>query len=205
MDSHSSDGPPRAVLIAALLIAVTGVVAVLVVAAVRQSPSAPDPVVISSVPAPQADSGECDALIGALPDELGDYHRASVVEPAPAGTAAWQADDAGAEPLILRCGLTRPAEFVVGAPLQVVDAVQWFRVGAAGAGNDSVGEAGAGREGAGEGPSQEAGRSTWFAVDRPVYVALTLPTGSGPTPIQLLSATIAETLPDRPIDPGPVG
>lgn len=215
MDSHGSDGPPRAVLIAALLIAVTGVVAVLVVAAVRQGPSAPDPVAISSVPAPQADSGECDALIGALPDELGDYHRASVVEPAPAGTAAWQTDDAGAEPLILRCGLTRPAEFVVGAPLQVVDAVQWFRVGEAGAGNDrvgeagagngSVGEAGAGREGAGEGPGQEAGRSTWFAVDRPVYVALTLPTGSGPTPIQLLSATIADTLPDRPIDPGPVG
>ena len=34
-----------------------------------------------------------------------------------------------------------------------------------------------------------AARSTWFAVDRPVYVALTLPAGSGPTPIQTAVAT----------------
>jgi hypothetical protein len=46
-------------------------------------------------------------------------------------------------------------------------------------------------------------RSTWFAVDRAVYVALTLPSGSGPTPIQTLSDTIAAKLPATPIDPGP--
>ena len=81
--------------------------------------------------------------------------------------------------MILRCGLDRPVEFVVGSPLQVVDPVQWFRV-------------------------VDEERSTWFAVDRPVYVALTLPPGSGPTPIQTISEVIAKSLPAKPIDPAPV-
>ncbi|MDY6998244.1 MAG: DUF3515 domain-containing protein [Actinomycetota bacterium] len=192
MNTQTSDGPPRAVLIAALVVAVGAVVAVLAVAAVQQRQPAPTPVGISMVPAPGADGPDCTALIGALPDALGDYQRAEVIEPAPAGTAAWQPEDGG-EALILRCGLDRPAEFTVGTPIQMVDAVQWFRVGEAGVGENPVGEAGDAAE----------GRSTWYAVDRPVYVALTLPAGSGPTPIQLLSTVIDETLPARPIDPAP--
>jgi hypothetical protein len=182
VNDPTGDGPPRAALIAALVVAVGAVVAVLVVAAVRQKSPTPGPVAVSAVPAPQAESQQCHSLIDALPDDLGDYHRAPLVEPAPAGAAAWQAADGG-EALVLRCGLERPADFVVGAPIQVVDAVQWFRVGEAGAGEDT--------------------RSTWFAVDRAVYVALTLPSGSGPTPIQTLSDTIAATLPATPMHPGP--
>lgn len=60
----------------------------------------------------------------------------------------------------------------------MVDEVNWFRV-------------------------SEGDRITWFAVDRPVYVALTLPEDSGPTPIQELSAAIGAALPTRPIDPAP--
>ena len=204
MNSQTGDGPPKAVLIVALVVAVGAVVAVLAVAAVRQRQPAPEPIAISTVPAPRAESPECGALIGALPDQLGDYQRAPVVEPTPPGTAAWQSD-AGGEALILRCGLDRPAEFVVGAPLQMVDAVQWFRVGETAAGAPGAGETGAAGPATGETAAGEgaAGRSTWFAVDRPVYVALTLPAGSGPTPIQRLSAAIAETLPEQPIDPAP--
>ena len=204
MSSQSGDGPPKPVLIVALVVAVGAVVAVLAVAAVRQRQPAPEPIAISTVPAPRAESPECGALIGALPDQLGDYQRAPVVEPTPPGTAAWQSD-AGGEALILRCGLDRPAEFVVGAPLQMVDAVQWFRVGETAAGAPGAGETGAAGPATGETAAGEgaAGRSTWFAVDRPVYVALTLPAGSGPTPIQRLSAAIAETLPEQPIDPAP--
>ena len=181
MKSQTGDGPPRALLIAALVLAVGAVVAVLVVAAVLQRTPTQAPVVIAGAPAPRADSPECRSLIDALPEQLGDYSRAPVREPAPAGTAAWQAGD-GSEALILRCGLDRPVDFVVGAPLQVVDAVQWFRVA----------------------DQADEGRSTWFAVDRPVYVALTLPSGSGPTPIQVISTAIAEALPATPVDPGPV-
>ncbi|MFB1296759.1 DUF3515 domain-containing protein [Mycobacterium sp. pW049] len=190
MNSQTGDNPPRAVLIAALALAVAGIIGVLVAAFVMQRSPAQDPVAVSGLPAPQADSPECRALLDALPDELGGYRRASLVDPAPPGAAAWQPDEAG-EALILRCGLDRPADFVVGAPLQVVDTVSWFRVDEAGVGEDVADPAG-------------DGRSTWFAVDRPVYVALTLPPGSGPTPIQTLSKTIAETLHPRQPDPAPV-
>lgn len=182
MDSRSGDGPPRGVLIAALVVAVGAVVAVLVVAAVLQRPAGPAPVSVAALPAPQSDGPECRALVDALPERLGDYRRAELVEPAPVGTAAWQLPDGG-EAVILRCGLSRPGEFVVGAPLQMVDAVSWLRVVDAGWAD---------------------GRTTWFAVDRPVYVALTLPAGSGPAPIQALSTAITQSLPERPIDPAPV-
>ncbi len=93
--------------------------------------------------------------------------------------AAWRRGPDG-EPVILRCGLGRPAEFMVGVPLQLVDDVEWFRIA------DPVG-----------------GLTTWVAVDRPVYVALTLPSDSGPAPIQDVSAVISQTLPARAIDPAP--
>jgi Protein of unknown function (DUF3515) len=173
--AETRDGPPRALLIVAIVVAVGAIVGILVVAVVRQSPPGQQTVAIASVPAPKADSAECRALLGALPEQLGDYRRAAAAEPAPSGAAAWTADG---EPIILRCGLDRPAEFVVGSPLQVVDAVQWFELA-------------------------DQGRSTWFAVDRPVYVALTLPQGSGPTPIQVISDVIAKSLPAKPIDPAP--
>ena len=179
MKSETGDGPPRALLIAAILVAVGALVAVLVVAALRRPDAQPVPV--AAVPAPEATSAECDGLIAALPADLGDVPRAPLLDPAPPGAAAWRADGGGGDPIILRCGLDRPAEFVTGAPLQAVDDVQWFQIADAG---DS--------------------RSTWYAVDRAVYVALTLPPDSGPTPIQQISAAIARSLPARAPDPAPV-
>jgi Protein of unknown function (DUF3515) len=187
VDAETRDGPPRALLIAAIVVAAGAIIGILVFAALRQSPPGQQTVAIASVPAPKGDSAECRALLDALPEQLGEYRRAPAAQPAPPGAAAWTADG---EPIILRCGVDRPAEFVVGSPIQVVDAVQWFRVGEAGAGND---------------PAADQGRSTWFAVDRPDYVALTLPQGSGPTPIQEVSDVIAKSLPAKPIDPAPVG
>ena len=175
MDAETRDGPPRALLIAAIVVAAGAIVGILVFAALRQSPPGQQPAAIASVPAPKADSAECRALLDALPDRLGDYRRAPAAEPAPPAAAAWTADG---EPVILRCGLDRPAEFVVGSPIQVVDVVQWFRV-------------------------VDEERSTWFVVDRSVYIALTLPPGSGPTPIQEISRVIAKSLPAKPIDPAP--
>ncbi|WNG94681.1 DUF3515 domain-containing protein [Mycobacterium sp. ITM-2016-00318] len=171
------DGPPRALLIAAIAIAVAAIVAVLVVAVLRQTPTQQEPVPIATVPAPQAGSAECTALMAALPDHLGDYRRAPAAEPAPPGTAAWRAEW-DTDPVILRCGLDRPLDFVVGVPTQVVEPVAWFEL-------------------------TEADRSTWFAVDRPVYIALTLPSGSGPTPIQEISQAISSAMPARPVDPAP--
>ena len=70
----------------------------------------------------------------------------------------------------------------MGSPIQMVDDVEWFRL-------DDTG----------------LGRSTWVSVDRPVYVALTLPNGSGSTPIQTLSEVIGRTMPAIPIRPAPAG
>ncbi|TFV60452.1 DUF3515 domain-containing protein [Mycobacterium sp. PS03-16] len=175
-------------MIAAILVAVAALVVVLGIAAVRQGSPEQRPVAIAAVPAPRADGPECRALLTAVPDLLGDFRRAPTAEPTPAGAAAWQAGP-DTEAIILRCGLDRPVDFVVGAPLQVVDAVSWFRVGEEAA------------PGSRQEPEQT--RSTWYAVDRPVYVALTLPRDSGPTPIQVMSRVLADTMPARPLDPGP--
>jgi Protein of unknown function (DUF3515) len=168
-------GPPRAAFIAALVLAVGTISVILLVAATRHRTT---PVVVAAVPASHAQDPACRQLTGALPQRLGDYTRAQLAQPAPAGAAAWQPAGAG-DPVVLRCGLARPADFVVGSPLQIVDRVQWFEV------------------------SQDQ-RSTWYTVDRAVYVALTLPQGSGPTPIQQLSELIDRILPARPIDPARV-
>lgn len=174
-----ADDPPRVGLIAALVTAIAATGAVLAIAVIHQRPRDPvGPVSLATVPAPHAADPACPALLAALPRQLGDYRRATIAPPAPDGAAAWTADTG--EPVILRCGLERPSGFTLGSPIQAVDQVQWFAV-------------------------RSADRSTWYTVDRPVYVALTLPPGSGPAPIQQLSDLIEITLPAVPIKPAPVG
>lgn len=169
------DGPPRAAIAVALVLGVAAVLTIVVIALNRQPARGPVPV--ATLPAPQATSAECDTLLATAPEDLDGYRRTEILEPAPAGVLAWR-NDAGQFPVIMRCGLDRPADFVVGAPMQVVSDVSWFRVA-------------------------DAGLVSWFVVDRPVYIALTLPENSGPGPIQQLSELIAEVLPVRPIEPGP--
>jgi Protein of unknown function (DUF3515) len=169
-----SDGPPRAALLAGLVLAIGAVVVVLAIAATHHHTA---PVVVAAVPAPHAHDSACQKLVEALPSRLGDYTRATLAQPAPVGAAAWQPAGEG-DPVVLRCGLDRPTDFVVGSPIQQVDRVQWFQV-------------------------NEDQRSTWYAVDRGLYLALTLPPGSGPTPIQQLSELIDRTMPARPVVPSP--
>lgn len=180
--SDTRDGPPRGALIAAVVVAVAAIVGVLVAAAIARQPASLQPVPVVSIPAPAADDPSCRALLDGLPDDLDEYRRAPLANPAPAGAAAWQRpggeSTGSADAVILRCGIDRPLEFVTGAPLQMVDEVSWFRIA-------------------------DSGRTTWVAVDRPAYVALTLPDGSGPTPIQLVSKAVAAAMPAIPVTPGP--
>lgn len=171
-----SDGPPRAALIAALVLAVTTLGVVLAVAAAHRN--APHPVAIPADPPPHAQDPACLELLAALPQRLGDYQRVKAPQ-TPAGTAVWRAGDS---PVVMQCGLDRPADFVVGAPIQVVDRVQWFEPGISQS-------------------NHQAQQSIWYTVDRPVYVALTLPPGSGPTPIQQLSEVIDQKIVAVPINP----
>ncbi|WP_433734510.1 DUF3515 domain-containing protein [Nocardia sp. CA-129566] len=174
-------GYPPALIATAVALPVVLVVAVLVAAVLaRRAPTEREPLVLGPVPAPAAAGPACTALLPALPVDLGDYTKSTLVEPAPPATRAWQRKDGG-DPIVLRCGLERPLEFNRASALQIVNGVQWFEV------RDAAAKA-----------------STWFAVDRETYIALTVPDGSGPTPLQGVSDTITANLPAKPIDPGPL-
>ena len=185
MDAETRDGPPRALLIAAIVVAAGAIIGILVFAALRQSPPGQQTVAIASVPAPKGDSAECRALLDALPEQLGEYRRAPAAQPAPPGAAAWTADG---EPIILRCGVDRPAEFVVGSPIQVVDAVQWFGVAKQGRAIQPP-----------TGPQYvvRGGPARLCRVDIAAGIRANADSG--------VSDAIAKSLPAKPIDPAPVG
>lgn len=170
-----------ALIATAVALPVVLVVAVLVAAVIaRDMPVEREPLALGPVPAPAADGPACAALLPALPDALGDYTVATLVDPIPPGTMAWQPAGEG-EPIVLRCGLDRPLEFNRAAPLQIINDVRWFEV-----------------------RDDTAATSTWFAVDRETYIALTIPDGSGPTPLQAVSDAITGSVAPREIDPGPL-
>ncbi|MGF0309661.1 DUF3515 domain-containing protein [Rhodococcus sp. 14-2483-1-1] len=172
-----------AVIATAIALPVALVVGVLVAAiAVNRSP-VHDPVALGPVDSPDATSAQCASLLDALPEDLGDYTAAELADPAPAGVRAWVSAEENAEPVVLRCGLTRPVGFDVAAPLQVIDGVQWFEVSGEDDGIDA---------------------STWFVVDRGVYIALTIPGDSGPTPLQDASSAVSNALPQQALDPAPL-
>jgi hypothetical protein len=133
------------------------------------------PLALAGVDAPDATAPECIKLVDALPAKLpskGDeLARLPLADPAPPAAAAW-AGDRG-EPVVLRCGLPEP-EYAPTANLReissAVSKVKWLLV-------------------------EGEGASTWYTVDRPVYVALTIPDDAGTGVVQEMSETIAKVLP----------
>lgn len=173
---------PPALIATAVALPIALVVGVVVAAVIAlRAPVEREPLALGPVPAPAAAGPACASFVPALPAELGDFTESTLVEPVPPATRAWQHPDGG-EPIVVRCGLDRPLEFDRASPIQMVNGVQWFEV----------------RDPAGG----DTGLSTWYAVDREAYIALTVPDGSGPTPLQVVSDTITAHLPARPIDPG---
>lgn len=144
--------------------------------------AATEPYTAVPLPSPGAGSDTCTTLIEALPPALGDADQVALTEPAPPGTAAYRMPDA--EPVVVRCGLPAPPTFVVGVGLQAVNGVQWF--------NEPD-------------PDPAVTSSTWVAVDRPEYVAVTLPEGSGTGPIQDLSDAITASVDEVEPAPAPIG
>ena len=186
-DSPGSGLPvPKAVVIAAIVIPLVllGVVLVMVrtMGDEAAEAAANEPVTAVTLPAPEAESPECAALVEALPDALGDATRVAFNEPAPPGAAAYRMPDA--EPVVVRCGLPAPPTFKVGTSLQEVNGVQWF--------NEPD-------------PDPAVTASTWVAVDRAQYVAVTLPDGSGTGPIQDLSDALTATFDEVEPRPAPIG
>lgn len=136
------------------------------------------PLALAPIPAPEATSPECAAVIDALPRELvvhgSPVPRRELAQPAPPAGVAW--GDAGHDPITLRCGLDAPAELTPTSKLAEISGVSWLEI-------------------------SEGNQSSWLAADRPVYVALTVPEGSGTGPVQDISALLRETLPKQDIFP----
>ncbi|HZS21411.1 MAG TPA: DUF3515 domain-containing protein [Pseudonocardiaceae bacterium] len=167
-------GTPRWPLAIALALVVALVVGVLIAASlVRNQPL--EPLNLAAVPAPAAHSADCSRLLAALPDQLdggalGALDRRQLRVPAPPGTTAW-----GEPPVVLRCGLDRPADLTASSRLLGISGVQFLEI-------------------------PGGGMSTWVAVDRPVYVAVALPPTTGSGPLQQLATVIAHTLPPQGLD-----
>ncbi|HVL85882.1 MAG TPA: DUF3515 domain-containing protein [Pseudonocardia sp.] len=173
------DRRPSPPLVLALALPLLLAVAVAVAGIVTRGATDPvpdtGPLAVVPVEAPEAGSARCAALLAALPAQLpaadGPLASRPLAEPAPAGVRAWAAVPG---PVVLRCGLSRPPELEPASALLQVNGVQWLEL------DDGV---------------PDPAVTSYVAVDRPVYVALTAPVGSGSGPLQAVSDAVRATLP----------
>lgn len=114
--------------------------------------AAQQPVAMSQLDSPAANSPECAALVASLPEKLNGHRRAELADPAPAGAAAWQSSST--ERITLRCGVHMPAQYTAYSEPLVFEAAgaRWLRVDDATPGSTLA---------------------TWFSVDREPAVAVT--------------------------------
>jgi hypothetical protein len=133
------------------------------------------PVALPPVEAPDAAGPACARMLasvnGDLPAGSRTLTRLALAAPAPPATAAW-AGAPGGQPVVLRCGLPRPAELTPTSALIVINGVSWLEL-------------------------SDPDRDTFIAVDRSVYLALTVPRGLGTGPVQAVSDSARVALPPR--------
>ena len=130
----------------------------------------PLPVDVPPVTA-EADAA-CPGLMSALPLELAGEKSRPVTSSSPFAYA-W-----GDPPVVLVCGVDRPAGFVATSGLIQIDAVQWYV-------DDS-----------------DPDTVVWTAVDRSVYVRLSIPSSLDSASATELSDIIATALPAQQPQPG---
>jgi Protein of unknown function (DUF3515) len=173
---------PRVVIAAVLaVLLLAGVIITSLVFGSREQAAEPPPptrtgpVALVPVPAPAAGSPDCGTLLENLPATLQSgstvLSRAQLAEPAPPASVAWT--DQRTDPVVLRCGLDKPAELTPSTDkLRAVDGVSWLAID----GTDAT---------------------TWYLVDRAVYVAVTVPASAGTGPLQDITALIGRTMPKK--------
>ena len=120
---------------------------------------------------PEAEAS-CPALMETLPLELtGELSRQVVSDSLFA--YAW-----GEPPIVLVCGVDRPAGWVTGVSAIQINGVQWYV------------------------DTSDPESTVWTTVDRPVYVEITLPAEVDSAPVTALTPQIAAALPFREPEPG---
>ncbi|MEJ2860622.1 DUF3515 domain-containing protein [Actinomycetospora flava] len=132
---------------------------------------------VAAVPTPAAASADCSRLLSGLPGEMaterGMLARRVLADPVPPATVAWGGEH-GTTPVVMRCGLPRPAELSGGGSRTVVNGVDWIEV------DDGV-----------------PGSGTWVTIDRAVYVGVTVPDDIGTGPIEDISRGVKIALVSR--------
>ncbi|MGV0358783.1 DUF3515 domain-containing protein [Corynebacterium mastitidis] len=141
----------------ALVLSILAVLGAIIGARVVFERAAHQPVALSAIMAPQADSPECADLIARLPERVEDYRRAPLADPAPAGAAAWSRTSQ--DRVTLRCGINPTEQYSRVSDTETVDGVRWLQVA-----------------------DPDTDLSTWYTVDRSPAVAITAegfnPTGA---------------------------
>ncbi|MCW2701098.1 MAG: uncharacterized protein JWQ45_2633 [Blastococcus sp.] len=132
------------------------------------------PVLAVDVPpvTPAADAA-CPALMKVLPLDLVDEASRRVDSDSPFAYA-W-----GDPPVVLVCGVDRPAGWVVGESAIQINGVQWYV------------------------DTDDPDTTVWTAVDRSVYVEVRVPSTIDSGPVTALTTHIAEALPYQEPRPGP--
>jgi Protein of unknown function (DUF3515) len=115
----------------------------------------------------------CPALMKTLPLELSGNQSRRVKSDTPYAYA-W-----GDPAIVLICGVERPAGFVTGAATIQINGVQFYV------------------------DTSDPDTTVWTAVDRPVYVQISLPASVDSAPVTALTPQIAAALPFQDPRPGP--
>ncbi len=139
--------------------------------ATSATPAALGPVSVAPPPSSVAAARGCPAVISHLPVVLAGRQSRPAESVSPY-VAAW-----GDPPIVLRCGVPRPAAFVRTSLLTVVNGVQWLR-------------------------EQRASDTLWTAVDREVYVEVSVPAAYSGAALVDLSGALIQALPARKPQPG---
>lgn len=158
------------------------VVGVLLGAKLVFSRAADQPVGMTELPAPMADSAECAAVVDALPEDVVGHDRAQIAEPAPAGVAAWASSST--ERITFRCGIDLPMQYNEYSQVQDIDGVEWLQVSDVTPGSTL---------------------SSWYTVNRSPVVAVTADEaslGSAADPVAELAGAVS-TLPVVASQPNP--
>ncbi|RNE48326.1 DUF3515 domain-containing protein [Corynebacterium alimapuense] len=125
-DSNQLSRYPKTAAYLFLVLAVALVVGVLIGAKVVYDRVSTQPVAMTTLPAPLADSAECTEFIAGLPDELIGHDRAEIAEPVPDGVAAWSSSSL--ERVTLRCGVDLPTQYDDYAQPVEIEGVEWLLV-----------------------------------------------------------------------------
>ncbi|WP_245802237.1 DUF3515 domain-containing protein [Corynebacterium pacaense] len=158
-------------MVIALILSLILVAAVLIGARVLLGPAGQQRISMGALPAPDAESEGCSKLMEDLPDKAFGHTRASLVDPVPAGVAAWAGSDL--EQVTLRCGVSMPFQYTALSDTVEVGGTTWLPVGDVTAGSSL---------------------KTWYSVDRFPVVAITadsVGTGGADNPVEPFSPAVS--------------